>query len=616
MGQVVVAGSSDQQPPQLARVLPPGSSGLTTEAIRFARMIPSASGPRLGRSTPGSPVPTTTSITTFTEFAQRADYSLMDSLQADPQATADGQDHRPRQVFSGHYVPVTPKAIPAPEYVAHSKTLFSELGLSDELAHDDHFRRLFSGDISVAREPMRPFGWATGYALSIYGSEYIQQCPFGTGNGYGDGRAISVFEGVFDGSRWEMQLKGGGPTPYCRGADGRAVLRSSVREFLAQELMHALGVPSSRSLTLYLSRFETVRRPWYSPNSKAFEPDILVDNPVAITTRVAPSFLRVGQLELFARRVRRQAHPKALDELRMIVAHLIERNYRQEMNPSLAFSDQVVELARLFRGRLTALVAHWMRVGYCQGNFNSDNCAAGGFTLDYGPFGFCELFDPSFQPWIGGGEHFCFFNQPLAAEANYQMFWASLRPLLEENAEALARLDQIREGFADAMNQALEAMWASKLGLIHYDATLVNELLQLMVSSKADTTIFFRSLSDIPEQLSTLKESFYKPSSERLDAQWMHWLQRWRHHITSCGDPRATADAMKRVNPKITWREWLIAPAYERAAEGDVSLIRELQAVFSHPYTELSPEVEVKYQRLRPPEFFNAGGVSHYSCSS
>ncbi len=180
-------------------------------------------------------MPTAVTTTTFSEFAQRADYSLLDSLRADPQATADGVDHQPRQVFSGHFVPVTPTPLPAPELVAHSSTLFHELGLSESLVHDDQFRRLFSGDISVATGPMRPYGWATGYALSIYGSEYIQQCPFGTGNGYGDGRALSVFEGVFNGRRWEMQLKGGGPTPYCRGADGRAVLRSSVREFLAQE---------------------------------------------------------------------------------------------------------------------------------------------------------------------------------------------------------------------------------------------------------------------------------------------------------------------------------------------------------------------------------------------
>ena len=205
---------------------------------------------------------------------------------------------------------------------------------------------------------MRSFGWATGYALSIYGTEYTHQCPFQTGNGYGDGRAISVFEGVFNGKRWEMQLKGGGPTPYCRGADGRAVLRSSVREFLAQEYMHALGVPTSRSLTLYVSQTETVSRPWYAQESKNFDPDILVDNPVAISTRVAPSFC-VGQLELFARRTRNDAF-NSLEELHMIVAHLIEREYLSEIDQSLRFTDQIVELAEVFGKRLTSLVANWL----------------------------------------------------------------------------------------------------------------------------------------------------------------------------------------------------------------------------------------------------------------
>lgn len=561
----------------------------------------------------GSPpldAPTTTS---FAAFAQRADYSLLESLQADPQSSVDGRDHQPRQVFSGHYVPVTPTPLPAPEYVAHSRTLFRELGLGEELAHDEQFLRLFSGDISVAQGPMRPYGWATGYALSIYGTEYIQQCPFGTGNGYGDGRAISVFEGVFQGRRWELQLKGGGPTPYCRGADGRAVLRSSVREFLAQEFMHALGIPTSRSLTLTMSRAEAVRRPWYAPGSRSFDPDVMVNNPAAITTRVAPSFLRVGQLELFARRARSHAHPGARRELHMITAHLIERNYRAEIHAALPFADQVLELARLFRARLTALVADWMRVGYCQGNFNSDNCAAGGYTLDYGPFGFCELFDPRFQPWTGGGEHFCFFNQPTAAEVNYGMFMASLRPLLEGDDAALEQLEAIRDGFAGAMEQALEAMWARKLGLASYDAELVQELLQLLVNSRADYTIFFRRLSAIPEQIDTLKQSFYLPSSEDLDQQWSRWLQRWRQRIA---DPADASAAMQRVNPAITWREWLVAPAYEQAAQGETSRIRELQQLFSAPYDEPSAELAARYDRLKPREFFQAGGISHYSCSS
>ena len=553
---------------------------------------------------------------TFTDFSEKADYSLMDSLRADPQSTNDGDDHLTREVFSGHYVPVTPTAIPDPQYITHSSNLFHELGLSQELAQDELFQRLFTGDIKVAKKPMRPIGWATGYALSIYGTEYTQQCPFGNGNGYGDGRAISIFEGIFKGSRWEMQLKGAGPTPYCRGADGRAVLRSSVREFLAQEFMNSLGVPTSRSLTLYVSKSEKVRRPWYTKGSNSINPDILFDSPAAISTRVAPSFLRVGQIELFARRVKNNAHQGALIELRMIVEHLIKRNYKEEIDTSISFSNQVVELAKLFRGRLISLVANWMRVGYCQGNFNSDNCAAGGFTLDYGPFGFCELFNPRFQPWTAGGEHFAFFNQQVAAEANYQMFWLAVRPLLINNAEALKRLDDIHDGFTTAMNQEMETMWTKKLGLINYDESLVSEMLQLMVHSKLDYTIFFRKLSNIPEKLTEIKESFYISSSEQIDSKWINWLKRWRKHITSRGNQREISAAMKLINPKYTWREWLVAPAYEKAEQGDYSLIKELQTVLTNPYEEQSLEVEKKYDRRKPNKFFNAGGISHYSCSS
>ncbi|WP_406828893.1 protein adenylyltransferase SelO [Microbulbifer sp. ARAS458-1] len=560
--------------------------------------------------------PDKTWVTTYDEFVQQVDYSLMDSLNADPDATTDGDDHRARQVFSGHFVPVTPTPIGQSEYVAHSRSLFQELGLSDELAQDPEFTQLFSGDISAARAPMRNFGWATGYALSIYGTEYVRQCPFGTGNGYGDGRAISVFEGVFNGQRWEMQLKGGGPTPYCRGADGRAVLRSSVREFLAQEYMHALGVPTSRSLTLYVSKTDTVSRPWYSDHSNAFDPDIITENPVAISTRVAPSFLRVGQIELFARRARSHAYDNALEELRMIVMHLIAREYQDEIDPSLNFSDQLIELARLFRQRLTALVANWLRVGYCQGNFNSDNCAAGGFTLDYGPFGFCEVFDPEFQPWTGGGQHFSFFNQPTAAEANFHMFWTAIRPLLADDNEALERLDQIRRDFQEVMQDQLHRMWAAKLGLTEFNVDLFKELVTLMSRSEVDYTMFFRELSQVPEDIAPLKKSFYVKTSSDIDEKWQSWLSSWRDLVLTGHDLSTAADKMKRVNPKYAWREWLIVPAYQQATQGDYSLIRELQEVLSHPYDEQSKEIEEKYYRLRPREFFDAGGVSHYSCSS
>ena len=557
-----------------------------------------------------------TNIATFEKFVKLADCSLMNTLRADPNSTRDGNDHHPRQIFSGHFVPVTPTPIEAPKYVAHSSRFFAELGLSDELALDESFQQVFSGDLSAALDPMHSFGWATGYALSIYGTEYTHQCPFRTGNGYGDGRAISIFEGVVNGKRWEMQLKGGGPTPYCRGADGRAVLRSSVREFLAQEYMHALGIPTSRSLTLYVSQTETVSRPWYSQNSKNFDPDILVSNPVAISTRVAPSFLRVGQLELFARRARSNAHPKALEELRMIVAHLVEREYPSEIDQSLHFSEQIVALARLFSERLTSLIANWLRVGYCQGNFNSDNCPAGGYTLDYGPFGFCEIFDTKFQPWTGGGEHFAFFNQPRAAEANYHMFWAAVRPLVAEDADALKLLDNIRQEFAETMQQQLQAMWAAKLGLAEFNPQLLTQLIELMSRSEVDYTIFFRELSNIPDDILALKKSFYASTSTQLDEKWQNWLKAWRKLVIQDDDQEEISKKMKQVNPKFTWREWLVVPAYEQAQQGDYSLVKEVQEVLNHPYEEQSQAIEEKYYRLKPKAFFNAGGISHYSCSS
>ena len=556
------------------------------------------------------------SSASFNNFIKSANYSLLDNLHPDPESTKDGDDHRPRQVRSGHFVPVTPKPLPQPTYISHSKTFFSELGLDQELALNEEFKKLFSGDLSETRDPMHPFGWATGYALSIYGTEYNQQCPFGNGNGYGDGRAISVFEGVLEGQRWEMQLKGGGPTPYCRGADGRAVLRSSVREFLAQDLMHALGVPTSRSLTLYVSQTETVRRPWYSESSNSSDPDILVEDPVAISTRVAPSFIRVGQLELFARRARTKNHPDVLKELRMIVMHLIDREYKSEIDQTLDFPTQLIKLAELYRDRLTTLVAHWLRIGYCQGNFNSDNCAAGGFTLDYGPFGFCEVFDPRFQPWIGGGEHFSFFNQPVAAEANFHMFWKAIRLLIADDPAALEQLGKIYDGFKQNINTTIQQMWADKLGLAHYNEALVNELFQLMVQTKVDFTIFFRELCKIPKDWSDLKISFYASIPTDLEHQWQTWLQSWNELIGGSGDPNEIAEKMKRVNPKYTWREWLIAPAYQQAKQGDYSLVKELQEVFSHPYEEQSQAIEEKYYCLKPAQYFNAGGISHYSCSS
>ena len=563
---------------------------------------------------------TSKTINTLSDLADLANYSLVDTLNSDPNAKANGVDHFPREVFSGHFVPVVPTPIKDPIYIAHSKSFFKELGFSEALATSEDFMQMFSGDTSQLPKPLRPIGWATGYALSIYGTEYYEQCPFKTGNGYGDGRAMSILEAVINGKRWEMQLKGGGRTPYCRGADGRAVLRSSIREFLAQEHMHALGVPTSRSLSLYTSRTEKVKRPWFLNGSYSRDPEVMIEEDVAITTRVAPSFLRVGQLELFARRARKKEHNKALEELEMIVLHLIDREYSDTIDTSLPTREKILLLAREFRSRLTSLVANWIRVGYCQGNFNGDNCAAGGFTLDYGPFGFIDVFDPKYQPWTGGGVHFSFLNQPQAADRNFKMFCKALQPLLQSHENALQELDEIRDGFSNLMQAKMILMWSSKLGLQTFNANLFNELVMLMIETSVDYTIFFRELSSVPDDISALAKSFYGDSiyDKKIVAKWSEWLDKWKAliNITNAESREKLSQEMKQINPKYTLREWFLVPAYKEAQKGDYTLIKELQEIMCNPYAEQTLELEEKYYREKPAEFFEIAGISHISCSS
>ncbi|ADG93877.1 protein of unknown function UPF0061 [Arcobacter nitrofigilis DSM 7299] len=559
-------------------------------------------------------------IDTFDELTKLSDYSFVENLNCDPDAKSNADNKTPREVFSGHYVPVEPTALKEPIYLSHSANFCEELGFTQNLIKSEDFIKMFSGDISNVPKPMKNLGWATGYALSIYGTEYYAQCPFQTGNGYGDGRAISVLEAVINGKRWEFQLKGGGKTPYCRGADGRAVLRSSVREFLAQEHMHSLGIPTSRSLTLFTSKKEQVSRPWFRGNSYSKDPEVMIEEDVAITTRVAPSFIRVGQLELFGRRARKNEHPKALEELEMLVLHLIDREYSELINENLKLEEKLILLANEFKNRLTSLVANWIRVGYCQGNFNSDNCAAGGFTLDYGPFGFIDMFDPKYQSWTGGGLHFSFFNQPQAAYKNFQSFCSALKPLLNSHPDSLQELEKIENSFPLAMQEEIDNMWAKKLGISKFDLELFSELIDLMIETKVDYTIFFRELSNIPENVKALRKSFYSADfeNEDINSRWNNWLEKWKSHldISSKKSKEKVSNQMKLTNPKYTLREWYLVEAYQEAENEDYKLIEELQGIMTNPYDEQTKEIEEKYYTKKPLDFFGIAGISHVSCSS
>jgi uncharacterized protein YdiU (UPF0061 family) len=312
-----------------------------------------------------------------------------------------------------------------------------------------------------------------------------------------------------------------------------------------------------------------------------------------------------------------------MKELEMIVFHLIDREYADVIDQKLTNAEKVIALAQAFRDRLTSLVANWIRVGYCQGNFNSDNCAAGGFTLDYGPFGFCDEFNSQYQPWSAGGDHFAFLNQPKAAEQNFKMFCNALLPLLESDQALSSQLVDIFNEFSTVMQKKMQKMWRTKLGLTIFNATLLNDLIALMEQTPVDYTLFFRELSTVPNNIEPLKNSFYKPVSEEVNTHWSEWFLNWKR-LNACSDNKDTtplsrdqlSKQMKLVNPKYSLREWFVAPAYQQAAEGNYTLVRELQDVITQPYAEQPKDVEEKYYRLKPSELFDIGGLSQYSCSS
>ncbi len=383
--------------------------------------------------------------------------------------------------------------------------------------------------------------------------------------------------------------------------------------------MHSLGIPTSRSLTLFTSKKEQVIRPWFRDNSHSMDPEVMIEEDVAITTRVASSFIRVGQLELFGRRARKNEHKNALKELEMIVLHLIDREYSEAINKNLKLEEKIMLLATEFQNRLTSLVANWIKVGYCQGNFNSDNCAAGGFTLDYGPFGFIEIFDPKYQSWTSGGMHFSFFNQQIAAQKNFKSFCSALKPLINSNSKALEELEEIENKFLLVMQEKMQILWSSKLGITKFDFELFEELISLMIETKVDYTIFFRELSNIPNDVNNLEKSFYVSlKDENIKVRWNDWLEKWKLFIdvNDNESKEKLTKQMKLINPKYTLREWHLVWAYQEAEKGNYKPVHELQKIMTNPYAEQTKEIEEKYYIKKPTDFFGIAGISHVSCSS
>lgn len=465
--------------------------------------------------------------------------------------------------------------------VANSNEFLTKLGLKTALS----FLKTFSGDLVDGLFKANE-SWATPYALSIYGHETLPQGAGPSGWGYGDGRAISLGEVLTDSAeRYEFQLKGAGRTPFARGGDGRAVLRSSTREFLASEAMYHLRVPTTRALALIVSHSEVVARPWYSKLSKYSQSrevekhggDVMQLEPVAMTTRAASSFIRIGHFELYARRLRdavlknqQQNAINARRDLSLLVQHTLFREFGHSAAHDICMngvvsSDQIVALAEGAGSRLSFMASEWIRVGFVQSNFNSDNCHIAGSTLsscicfpficvdalfhhfctsapntgktlDYGPFGFLEQYDPSFVMWVAGGPHYAFMNQPEAAGKNFQSLIQSIIILIRNNgaenectgsfttrSAAILKLNALVSIFDGHSKAAVWAVLGSKLGLSPLPTpisfthepldlgsavpNLWSDLEPLMRRSAVDWTIFWRQLGYAAQKLESPLES-------------------------------------------------------------------------------------------------------------
>lgn len=380
------------------------------------------------------------------------DNSLKRALRADPQSEAQKPNQEPREVF-GQWVEVDPMPLPNPYLIAISPAMAAELDLDPAAcAADPMFAKVFAGDVGQLPSSARLSPWATPYAVSVFGHAIPSPDPFGRGNAYGDGRALSLgeFVNARTGAKWELQLKGSGRTPFSRGGDGRAVLRSSIREFLVSEAMHAMGVPTTRALCLVASGTEYTKRMWYRDDDKGrndHPPDHLVTERCAITCRAAPSFIRVGHLELWSRRAGRNLEG-SLAELRSLVDHALKREFRGVVDASLPEKERLLGLVRAFAERQATLSVAWLRVGYVQGNMNSDNCLLSGRTMDYGPFGFVERYEPYWSPFTSDMERkFGFERQPLAAQVLSRM---ARSPRRGSSVLTTARLARAHHGAACA----------------------------------------------------------------------------------------------------------------------------------------------------------------------
>jgi uncharacterized protein YdiU (UPF0061 family) len=522
------------------------------------------------------------------------DNSFTATLAADPST-----ENRPRQVGNAAYSRVTPIHTAAPALLAVSAEMLDLLGIDrDEAtgAAAERFAAVFTGnELLPGMDPH-----AMAYAGHQFGNFAGQ---------LGDGRAITLGEVVTPAhGRQTLQLKGAGPTPYSRTADGLAVLRSSVREFLCSEAMHHLGVPTTRALSLALTGDKVMRDMFYD-GRPALEPG-------AVVCRVAPSFIRFGNFELFSWR-------QDTDNLRRLADYTIRTHFPELGEPSPeVYAEWFAEISR----RTADMVIHWQRVGFVHGVMNTDNMSIHGLTIDYGPYGWLEDYDPGWTPNTTDRQfkRYRFGAQPAICQWNLTQLANALHPLIGETEPLQAGL----ELFVDRFNTDWPAMMAAKLGVADFDADTDRELIEsltgILPAVETDMTLFFRSLADVPggsddedSLLTPLLDAYYSPAelTGEVRAATIAWLRNYSARVGR--DGRSDDDrrvAMHSVNPKYVLRNYLAQLAIDASEQGDHEMITELLEVLRKPYDE-QPGNE-RFAEKRPDWARTRAGCSMLSCSS
>jgi len=506
-----------------------------------------------------------------------------------------------RTVLGASYSYVSPKKTQQAKLISYSKEVAALIGLDVASCEDELFTQVFTGNKILAG--------MQAYACCYGGHQ------FGNWAGQlGDGRAINLAEVKNqEGEYFTLQLKGAGKTPYSRNADGLAVLRSSVREFLCSEAMHHLGVPTTRALSLALTGDTVIRDMFYDGRPQA--------ELGAVVCRVAPSFTRFGSFQIYAAQ-------DNIPLLKQFVDVTLKHDFPHLGAPSKAtYIAWFTEVCKT----TAAMILHWQRVGFVHGVMNTDNMSILGLTIDYGPYGWLEDYNPNWTPNTtdAGQNRYCFGQQPQMAQWNLVQLANAIYPLIED----VEVLQQALQVYVDTFDTGWQQMMAQKLGFATYvaatDADLITDLLQILQLVETDMTIFYRKLADLnldtldysavddTQLLVPIMEAYYQP--EKLLPKFQHrvatWLRAYMQRLKQDDVPdKVRKTRMNAINPKYVLRNYLAQLAIDKAETGDFSMVNELLEVFRNPYDE---QIDKEHYAVKRPDWARTrAGCSMLSCSS